>query len=251
MAHPGGERTESPTARQRQRARNHGRFPYSQELTSAMTLAACAATALYFLQSPSGFRGFVAGLLQDATTNDPSELVRRAATYCLSIAAPMLSAAIVSALAGNLLQGLPIFASETSLFKWERLNPGRGLSRLKTQLSWSQWLKLFLLAGLISFVVWKMLSESWDQLAKLPAYSVEHSHLVMRSLMLRVLAYLIGAVGILAIADFYLQRWRFERSIKQTKSEVKDDRKATEGDPAVRNKIRRIQRDTARSLKSR
>jgi flagellar biosynthetic protein FlhB len=50
----------------------------------------------------------------------------------------------------------------------------------------------------------------------------------------------------LAAADFFVQRWRFEESIKQTKAEVKEDMKALEGNPAVRGKVRSIQRDTAR-----
>ena len=45
-------------------------------------------------------------------------------------------------------------------------------------------------------------------------------------------------------ADFFIQRWRFEKSIKQTKAEVKEDMKAMEGNPAVKGKIRSIQRET-------
>jgi flagellar biosynthesis protein FlhB len=56
----------------------------------------------------------------------------------------------------------------------------------------------------------------------------------------------IGGVGILAIADFFMQRWRFEQSIKQTKAEVKQDIKAQEGNPAIKSKIRSLQRDSAR-----
>jgi flagellar biosynthetic protein FlhB len=55
-----------------------------------------------------------------------------------------------------------------------------------------------------------------------------------------------GAVGILAIADYFIQRWRFEQGIKQTKAEVKEDMKALEGNPTIKGKIRSIQRETAR-----
>jgi len=246
MAQAGGERTEKATSRQRQRARNQGQFAYSQDLTSAITLAACAATAFYHLQSPSGFRAFFEGVLENARKDNGSELIRQAGTYFLVIAAPIFAAAILAALAGNLVQGLPIFASEAATFKWERLNPIHGLSRMKAQMSWIQWLKLLFLVGLVSVVVGKTFSGFWDQLVTLPAYSIEQSNVVIRSLMLRIVFYGLGAVGILAIADFYIQRWRFEQSIKQTKAEVKDDRKASEGDPTVKSKIRLIQRDNAR-----
>src|SRR5688572_28993124 len=106
-----GERTEKATGRRRQKARDQGQFAYSQELTSAITLAACVATAYYFLTSPEGFRAFFISILQNAN-KDSSELVRQAGTYFLIVAAPVFAAAVIAALAGNFIQGLPVFAPE-------------------------------------------------------------------------------------------------------------------------------------------
>jgi flagellar biosynthetic protein FlhB len=63
---------------------------------------------------------------------------------------------------------------------------------------------------------------------------------------MRVVTYILVAVAVLGVADYYIQRWRFEQSIKMTKAEVKEDMKATEGNPAIKNKIRSIQRAAAR-----
>jgi flagellar biosynthetic protein FlhB len=240
------ERTEKATARRRQRASNEGQFAYSQELTSVMTLVACSATVLYLAQSPSGFRALLAGMLQDATTADMFSLVRQAGTYFLVAAAPVFIAAVVAALAGNALQGLPIYAPEAATLKWDRLNPIRGLSRLKTQLSWIEWLKITVLVVAVTVIVWKVLAAFWSELATLPAYSIDSSNAFMRSLTIRVLTYIALAIGIIAVADFFIQRWRFEQSIKQTKAEVKEDMKATEGNPTIKSKIRSIQRETSR-----
>jgi flagellar biosynthesis protein FlhB len=240
------ERTEKATGRRRQRARDQGQFAYSQELTAAMTLAACTATAFYLVQSPDGFRSFLAGMLQKATTADNSELIRHAGQYFLAAAAPVFIASVVAALAGNFFQGLPIFAPEAATIKWERLNPIQGLRRLKTQMSWIQWLKLIFLIGVAALIVWKTLSASWDQLVTLPAHSLESSNSIFRSLTLRIVTYITVAIAIMAMTDFYIQRWRFEESIKQTKAEVKEDMKALEGNPAIKGKIRSIQRETAR-----
>jgi flagellar biosynthetic protein FlhB len=246
MAGQTGERSEKATSRRRQRAKDQGQFAYSQELTSVITLAACGATAFYYFQSPTGFRAFFVSLLDSAGKKDGPELIRQTGTYFLVICAPIFAAAVISALAGNFLQGLPIFAPEASGFKWERLNPIQGLSRLKTQVSWIQWLKLFFLVGVVGVVVWKTLSASWVQLVTLPAFSIDASNAVVRSITVRVVVYITVAVGILAIADFFIQRWRFEQSIKQTKQEVKEDMKALEGNPAIKGKIRSIQREAAR-----
>src|SRR5215471_10871810 len=246
MAQQNGERTEKATSRRRKQARDQGQFAYSQELTSAMTLAACAATAFYFLESPAGFRSFFASLFRQAAKGDTAQLIRQAGMYFLMTAAPIFVAAVVAALAGNFIQGLPVFAPEKAGLSWERLNPVQGLSRLKTQLSWIQWLKLIFLVGVVAIVVWKTLAAFWDQLVTLPAYSIDSSNGIIRSLTVRVVTSVIIALGIQAIADFFIQRWRFEQSIKQTKAEVKEDLKALEGNPAIKSKIKSIQREAAR-----
>jgi flagellar biosynthetic protein FlhB len=240
------ERTEKATARRRKRARDEGQFAYSQELTSVMTLATCAVTAFYYVQSPGSFRTFLAGLLQDATTADNTLLIRHAGQYFLMMAAPVFVAAVAAALAGSFIQGLPVFAPQAATVKWGRLNPMQGLSRLKSQLSWIQWLKLMLLVGVIAIIVWKTFSAYWEQLVTLPAYSIDSSNSMMRSLTIRIVTYIILAAGVLGVADFFIQRWRFEESIKQTKAEVKEDMKALEGNPAIKGKIRSIQRAAAR-----
>jgi flagellar biosynthetic protein FlhB len=210
-----------------------------------MTLLACTATVFYLMQSPAGFRALLSGMLQRATTADNSALIRHAGTYFLTAAAPVFIAAVLAALAGNFLQGLPIFAPQAATLKWQRLNPVQGLSRLKTQMSWIQWLKMVILVGVVALIVWKTVSASWDQLVTLPAHSLASSNSVIRSLMMRLLAYIIIAIGILAVGDYFVQRWRFEESIKQTKAEVKEDLKATEGNPVVKGKIRTMQREAA------
>ena len=226
MAHQ--ERTEKATSRRKQKARDQGQFAYSQELTSAMTLAACSAAILYSAGFTAGFRSFFAAMLQRAPAGDNVDLIRHAGVYFLTSAAPVFVAAVAAALAGNFLQGLPIFAHEGATFKWQRLNPFQGLSRLKVQISWLQWAKLIFLVGVVSLVLWKTLANSWDQVVTLPAHSMESSNEVIRSLTVRVVSYIIAAICAVAIGDFFLQRRRFEKSIKQTKAEVKEDMKALE-----------------------
>lgn len=246
MAGGNGDRTEKATGRHRKQARDRGQFAYSQELTSAMTLAACAFTAFYYIESPAGFRSLFASLLNQAMTGDNSQLIHQAGMYFLMAAAPVFVAAVVAALAGNFIQGLPIFAPDKVSLSFDKFNPVQGLSRLKGQVSWTQWLKLSLLVGVIALIAWKTLAASWEDVVTLSARSIDSSNAIIRSLIARIAGYLISAVTVLAIGDFFLQRYKFEESIKQTKAEVKEDNKATEGNPAIKGKIKGLQRDAAR-----
>lgn len=246
-----GERTEKATSRRRKQARDKGQFAYSQELTSAMVLAVCVTTAYYYLRVPEGFHSFLETTLRDVSTADNPEqvlqpIIRQAGIYFLTLSAPVFIAAVVAALAGNILQGLPVFAPEKAGLSFEKLNPIQGLSRLKTQISWTQWAKLLFLVGVVCLLVWKTFSAYWQELITLPAYSIESSNAIIRAITLRVVSYIIGALVILSIADFFLQRRKFEESIKQTKAEVKEDMKALEGNPQIKGKIRSIQREQGR-----
>ena len=244
-----GERTEKATSRRRKQATDKGQFAYSAELTSAMTLTVCAATVYYFLQSPTGFRSFLESVLNDVTRSrnpDFVPVILQAGVYFLTLSAPVFIAAVVSALAGNILQGLPVFAPEKAGLQWEKLNPIQGLSRLKTQVSPLQWAKLLFLVAVVTLLVWNTFSGYWEQLVSLPAHSIDSSNSILRTITFRVVTYMVFAVVILSVVDLFIQRWRFEKSIKQTKAEVKEDMKALEGNPQIKGKIRSLQREMGR-----
>jgi flagellar biosynthetic protein FlhB len=65
----------------------------------------------------------------------------------------------------------------------------------------------------------------------------------------KVVVKLLGGVGglmfIIAAADYFYQRWDLEKKMMMTKQEVKEEHKSREGDPMVKNRIRRIQREMA------
>src|SRR5437868_3418826 len=126
-----GDRTEKATGRRRQRATDQGQFAYSQELTSTMTLVASLVAAFYFFGSPAGFRVFFSSVLQQSMTGDYTQLIRQAGIYFLTAAAPVFIAAAVAALAGNFMQGMPVFASEKIGLKFDKLNPMQRLNFIK------------------------------------------------------------------------------------------------------------------------
>ncbi len=100
--------------------------------------------------------------------------------------------------------------------------------------------------GLVGVLVWKTFASYWEILAALPAHSIESSNAIVQAMIFRIASYIIAAIVLLSIADFFLQRRKFEESIKQTKAEVKEDMKALEGNPQIKGKIRSIQREQSR-----
>jgi len=244
------DKTEKATSRRRQRARDEGQFAYSQEVTGALTLFAAIGILSYLYVNPLGFRAFFERMLQTAITANSETAfnasIRQAGIYFLMVVAPVFATIVGAALIGNLAQGLPVFAKDGAGLKFERLNPMQGLSRLKTKFSPLEWGKMLVLVLISGTVLWKTYLLYWPQIISSTGLTAQSSISLMRSMLLHMVTYVGLTVGILAVGDFFLQRLRFEKSIKQTKPEVKEDMKATEGNPAIKGKIRAIQRDRAR-----
>ena len=245
------ERTEKPTPRRRQRAREEGRFAYSQELSSAVTLAVALTTLFHTLGSGQGFRSLISSLLQTAANGPASEqvivqMVRQSGIFFLATIAPVLGAAAVASLAGSVVQGLPIFSANATGLKWDHLNPARGLSRLKARLNWMEWIKILLLVAAAAAAFYATISQFWPQLITLPARDMPASTAVLRDALLRLSLYIVGTALVLAVGDYFLKRWQFEKSIMMTKEEVKEDLKAMDGNPLVKGKVRAIQREQAK-----
>src|SRR5438874_3760954 len=55
-----------------------------------------------------------------------------------------------------------------------------------------------------------------------------------------------GTLTVLAALDYAYQRWQFERSLRMTKQEVRDEAKEAEGNPEIKARIRQRQREIAR-----
>lgn len=244
------EQTEKATPSRRKKARDKGQFAYSQEVTGVLTLFACLGVSYAMFRDPTGYRSFFESVLRSGIAADSdvqmAALVRQTGVYCLTVAAPIFAAAIVAALVGNVLQGLPVFASESVGLNWDRLNPVAGLSRLKGKISPLEWVKILFLVGAASAVLWNTMKLFWPQLAMSPALPIGASNDIMVAMLFRIVAYLGVALVVMATGDFFLQRYKFEQSIKMSKAEVKEDAKSMEGNPTIKGKIRSIQRERAR-----
>jgi flagellar biosynthetic protein FlhB len=246
-----GERTEKATSRRRKQALDEGQFAYSQDLTSGLVFAATLAVAFYTLGSLARMKNLLGSLLMAGAnvtaTNDVFlNAIRESSIFLFTVVAPILGAAAVASLTGSVVQGLPRPAPEAATLKWDHLSPSRGLSKLKVKFSLMEWLKIVVLILAVTTISWVTLNASWGNLVSLSGHDVYAS---LDSLLaaLRALSWPLAiCLVVLGAGDYLLQRWRFEKNIMQTKSEVKEDMKSTEGNPVIRGRIRSIQRDRAR-----
>ncbi len=253
MAEAGGqERTERATAKRRQEARRRGQVALSREIPSTLLLFALLGVLVFggealLDRSTRLIAGIYARLhtLRIGRLEDAAALLSGLAEEVLALLAPICLPLLLVGFLGNALQIGVEFHAEALQPKWTKLNPLAGLKRifsLRGAFELAKSLcKLALVGSVAAAVVWGMRHEM-PTLVRLDLGAIRG--FAFEGVM-RILLFSGIAMALLAALDTLYQRWQYEENLKMTKQEVKDERRQTEGDPAVKARIRSIQRQVA------
>jgi flagellar biosynthetic protein FlhB len=247
-----GEKTEDATPRQREKAREEGRVASSREVGTLFILTT-ATLAIYFFGPYMTRRllGLFAWVLQnlhtiDLSTGGAAVLLRSMFVQVMLILGPVFIALVVAAVAGWVFQFGFLFSSRPLQFKGDRINPIEGAKRL---FSWRLLMETFKSIFKFSIVAivcyylfkpllpWSAAMVDSDPLQIIPAL-LYHG--------MRIALFLLLFLLIVAVADYAFQRWEFEKSIRMSRYEVKQELKETEGDPQIRARVRSIRQQQLR-----
>ena len=245
------ERTEEPTPKRRQEARRRGEIAVSQEIfvfanLLLVTLALMVA-GQHAVQAGIALLGRLWVPRTDLEIGDAVAILGVAFGSAARVLAPILIAAFVAALVAGFSQTRFNIATRKLRPKFGKLNPIQGFSRIfkksaPIELPKSL-LKLAIVAGTMGFAIFRHIEE----LRSLPELTL---YLIVAFQMRVVIeAMLAGSLTLILIAsiDYAYQYWQTEKSLKMSKSEVKDEMRQNMGDPAVRSRIRSLQLDRART----
>ena len=241
-----GEKTEKATPKKRGKAQEKGQVARSTDLNGAVVLLAA-------LLALSAFGTTMLGRMEDATvtvlsmTTNPEVVDRRGIGSLLLYAGQQIGFAAAPVVLVCLLAGVAINVVQVGLKPapkairpdFKKLNPISGAKQLLSPNSLVELLKNLLKVGLVGAIVALTLLPKLDTLGAmvgtpaadmLPMLAKEILSIAQRAALLYL------AIG---AADVFYQRWRFEKSLKMDKQEVKDEHKQTEMPAEVRNARRR------------
>lgn len=246
------EKTEAPSPRKRQEARDEGKVPKSQELTAAVLLLGAALVLNTAGKTLSGAvasnvkYGLIvagAGPLDGQAAIALMQGMGWKLMAALGVFLVSISAVTFTVTAG---QARGVLSSKALAPKWERLDPVANLKRMLGIQPWVELVKQLLKLTVVGVVVYMTMGSSWEdslalaQQSPLSFMEVVRHHSV-RMLMIAGLAYLS-----IAGADYAYQIWTHEKGLKMTKEEVKQEHKNAEGDPLVKQRMRSMARSLAR-----
>jgi flagellar biosynthetic protein FlhB len=246
------ERTEKATPRRRQEARKKGQVAKSRELPSAIVLLG-GVLFLWLAGKPmvNGIMGLWRDLIAQCGLTTVSlasmsamgmELAGRTAL----LLGPMVVGLAILALMSNIAQVGLVVATEALSPKLSNLNPIRGLKRIFSLRSIMETFKSFLKILIVGYVAWTTIRGEWQVVFPMMGSSGwavgSHMAIVIMKIGLRTAL----ALVVLGVLDYIYQRWEYERNLRMTKQEVKDEFREREGDPKVKSRIRSKQMEMAR-----
>ncbi len=252
MAEGRESRTEKPTPRRLQKARDRGQIARSREVPSALVLLGGVLILYYAGQSTvHSLASQMRDLLRmrvppDITVSYVQGMLQTSALRLAPNVGLLMVAALSLGIAANAMQGGLAFSWKALGLHFERLSPANGLARVFSKNGLMELVKGILMVVVVSTIAYRVLV---DNLAVYPRLVVMDPPQLM---------YWMGAIGyqifiqvavffaVLALADYGFQKYRFIERMKMTKQEVREEFKELEGDPLVRARIRRIQRELAR-----
>lgn len=243
-------KSEKATPQKRKKAREQGQVARTKELSSALAWSgAIGLLAWQVSDVPRQWRGLLQSTL-DLSVREPllpgGPIMFWSAVGVLRWIVPILAFAWMLSFAGGVAQGGLVFAGEALAFKPERLNPAAKLKQMFSLTGLSAILKSLLPFGVIIWIGVSTLSNHWPAIV----HSSDLSARSYMSLLLGAMWDLCWKSGLVLLSwsavDYLLVRQKHESDLKMSRQEMRDEMKQTEGNPAVKGRIRRLQRQLRR-----
>jgi len=257
MAEEEQGRTEQATARHKKEAREKGQVAVSREVPTAAVLLGGIAL-LYGLTGLA--TGKLSGLMREwlslAGEMGPNrqigpdafqELMMKFGLDILGLVMPLVGGLALLGVSSYLVQTGFLWNSEALSADLNRLNPITGLGRLFSLRSVAELIKSILKITVIAWVGVLAIRRDMDLLPLLVQYDLTGMMGVTGTLVFKLALWIALTVAVIAVADYGYQRFEWERGLRMTKEQVKQEHRETEGDPLLKARVRSLQREMARN----
>ncbi|HEU5140243.1 MAG TPA: flagellar biosynthesis protein FlhB [Bacillales bacterium] len=246
-----GEKTEKATPKKRQDSRKKGQVAKSADVNTALILLAVFLFLLFFGASfvqhlLTLFRySFSEFMLMDVTEQSIQMMFVEMTVNAARAAVPIAIVAFLAAIATNYLQIGFLFSTEAVQFKLERLNPLQGAKKIFALRALVELVKSVLKISFVGGVAFGVLWLEKDKMFSLGQLSPGEAAVVLGHLLTEMGLAVAIVLIFVSIIDFVYQRFDYEKNLRMSKQDVKDENKNMEGDPKIKQKIKERQQQMA------
>ncbi|MGM0481697.1 MAG: flagellar biosynthesis protein FlhB [Pseudomonadota bacterium] len=251
MAETDQERTEDPTEKRKQQAKEKGQIARSKEMGTAFVLVSAAVAFLWFGDGllaalRSVFRNFFTLDRQDAF--DTNKMAEAFGVAFGEIAGPILiifAFIIVFTFFGNSWLGGINFSWQAMAPKFSRMSPLNGFKRMFGVQALVELVKgiakfLVVAVSAVLLLIWQYDNILEISMGQMPTMMENALDILMWMFLL-----MCCSIFLIVVIDAPFQLWKHQKDLRMTKQEVKDESKDSEGNPEVKGRIRRLQMEMA------
>ncbi len=250
---PGQSKTEAPTPRRREQARDKGQVARSGDLSSGLTLL--AGTLILWVSGDALGAELLEMLRLDLLQLTPadwtfdriSNTTAAAMVQILHVVGVLSGALLVL---GVLIDGIQAgfrITWEPLKPDWSRLSPVKGWSRIFSISSVIKGAMALLKLAVVCMVAWWIVGGQPNRIAVSGHGSLRQAVQNAWDLGIGLAIAIAAGMVLVGLLDYLYQRWKYEQDLKMSRQEVQDERKQEEGDPHVRGRIKQMQRELAQN----
>lgn len=249
-----GEKTEQATPKRKQDERKKGNIFQSREVVTVASLLIMYTSLKMLIPTMANqLTGFIrrcwgyASLAKPLTQPDGSGLLINSIIVFAICAMPLLLIAGLVAVIFTFAQTKMLVSTKSMAFKFNRLNPLSGIKRMFSIRGLVELLKSVLKITILGIIIYKTLEKFLPRLPLLFDVEPIQAVLFLEELLTSLINTAAAIFVFLAVADYVYQWWEYEKNLRMSKDEIKQEYKQTEGDPQVKGKIKEKQRQMAMS----
>ncbi|MDE1548268.1 flagellar biosynthesis protein FlhB [Jeotgalibaca caeni] len=247
-------KTEKPTPKKLRDAKKKGEVAKSQELTSSLTFAVFALVGVSMVtrtleQSfPILKRQLSTNLMIENIGENLGSIGMQAILYFFVLTGPFLAIAFLAAIIANVAQVGLFFSKESLKFKFNRLNPISGLKNMFSKKALFNLLKNLAKLALLFWVAVSSAQEASYYALNSGSVGMEKLFFVVLEIVKEVSTKLAIILFILGAADFAFQKYDYQKNLRMSKQEIKDEYKEMEGDPHIKSQRKQKHRQLTRRM---
>ncbi len=239
------EKTEQATPRRKQKAREKGQVARSRELISLITVG--GVILMFYIVGGDFIKNIselTIKLLRLSYGTDVIAVMRFGTVETLLILMPFFAISFAFALFSGIMQGG--FILKPIKLEFEKMNPINGFKRIFSKEGLVELFKTFFKFTVGALVCFFIISGMIYITPSIITFDIQSIRDITFNLATKAVIIAFLTFFIVAILDYLFERWRFARSIRMSKEELKEEHKETEGDPLIKARIKSIQREIAR-----
>lgn len=247
------QKIEEPSAKRITDSEEKGNFAHSREINSAFVLLAALLDFMILgEQSTRNIMGSWHNMIAESgslqlTAQELSNVIAKTMKGFLKVIGPFLLFVMVGGVVSNLLQiGGLRFSTHPLIPKFSKLSPLKGFGRIFSKNTVMELFKSLFKVGIISIISYFVIKSHWKEIPALMGFGVGQTLSFMGMVALEIIFYVLLVMIFLSLIDFAFQRFTYRENLRMTKQEVKEERKETDGNPQIKQRIRTVQMEMAR-----